>query len=501
MTPLTPEELLPATAPGVVRVASLTQLVADAAALAKSLSRFPEGEAAQSSLDLVAGQLGFDPRTPAGLKAAGLDGAWPAVVALAAGGPWAVLPVANERRLRDTVARLAKDRLATGAGVPQGEVTVFAGQAGTVALGFRPGCGCRGGEYAVVATGAHAAEVVAQALGARLPGAWGSCRSTGMSLQRLGAGGDLVAWAPAGSPLLPPWHLPGRAFAGEVSFQEGRLQARAVASLAVPEGIALSALSLPAGQELVPDLAPGSAFALRVGGEPSMLYGAWERLPPSARAAAAAAGVDVPAEILQNLEAGVVLGLGVAPRIDPVFSADVRSAAAEPVPLRDPRRLRARARSGEGGRDAREDLRGRAEVRRPGGAATSWKAGRRDVLLRAGGGRLGGPLGADAGGHRGRGRNGGRRWLASPAGRRPTRCPRGSSGPSGHVSSGAGLDTDALRAAVARIPPSAYGGLTGLTVHALVSRFMEPLALVGPIAATLNFDADALTAEAGLTLR
>ena len=71
----------------------------------------------------------------------------------------------------------------------------------------------------------------------------------------------------------------------------------------------------------------------------------------------------------------------------------------------------------------------------------------------------------------------------------------------GHVSSGAVLDTDALREAVARIPSSAYGGLTGLTVHALVSRFMEPLALVGPITATLIFDADAVTAEAGVTLR
>src|SRR5579863_2551196 len=90
-----PEALAPVSAEGLLRVASISALAADAQALAKSVSRFPEGEVAQSSLDLVASQLGFDPRTPDGLAKAGVDGQRPAGLVFEGGGVWAAVPVSE----------------------------------------------------------------------------------------------------------------------------------------------------------------------------------------------------------------------------------------------------------------------------------------------------------------------------------------------------------------------------------------------------------------------
>ncbi len=489
-----PEDLLPAAIPGLVRVPSLARLGVEASALAKSLMRFPEGEAVQSSLDLFAGQLGFDPRTPAGLRSAGLDGARPAALALEGGGPFAVLPVFDRARFAKTVARLAADRLGAGPGVTEGEVTVFRGKTGAAAFGFR-------GDYAVIATRERAGETVARVLGqtpeqslARLP-------LYRLSMQRLTQGQAVVAWAPAGSPLLPAFQLPGRAFALGLTFENGRLQVHFLSSLSVSEGMALAALSLPAGQALVSDLAPGSPFVLRIGGEPAMLSGAWVRLPAAVRRPIEAAGLDVPTEILHNLAPGIALSLGLAPHLD--LSA---------APTFDPQRQNPfRYVTLDALGQVHDSVKGAATLEKIYAAAPTFGAtvGKRhlgaqeiatfsydkgegvsvalvghSLVVTGGEGEMDAALARLAGKSPG--------YVVPKELERPLR---------GSVSSGAVLDTDALREAVARIPPSAYGGLTGLTVHALVSRFMEPLALVGPLTVTLSLDADALTAEAGVTLR
>jgi hypothetical protein len=480
--------------PGIVRVASLVRFGEAAAALAKSLSRFPEGEAVQAGLDALAGQLGFDPRTQVGLQSAGLDGARPAAVALEGRGPLAVLPVADRERFARTVARLAADRLGAGEGAGQSGVTVFRGKSGVAALGFR-------GDYAIVATGENAAQAVAEALARTAEQSLAQLPLYRSSLQRMAIGQTVVGWAPAGSPLLPAVQLPGRAFALGLTFENGRLHANFLSSLSVAEGIALAALSLPAGQSLVSDVAPGSPFVLRIGGEPAMLSGAWSRLPHSVRQPVEAAGIDMQTDVLHNLQAGIVMSLGVARNLD--LSA---------APTFDPRRQNPfRYVTLDAFAQVRDPVKGAATLEKIYAAAPKFGA---SVTRR----RLGAQEIATFSYDKGEGASvsltgktlvvtGGDREmdaaLARLAGKSPRYAiPKGLERQlRGHVSSGAVLDTDALREAVARIPSSAYGGLTGLTVHALVSRFMEPLALVGPITATLIFDADAVTAEAGVTLR
>jgi hypothetical protein len=492
--PLAVEDLLPATTPGLVRVPSLSQLAGDAQALAKSLARLPEGEQVQRILEGVVGQLGFDPRTADGLKSAGLDGARPAAVMSEGGGLVAVLPVSDRGRFEKAVARLAQDRLGAGPGAAQGAATVFRGKSGTVALGFR-------GDCAVVASGPQAADAVGRALARTPADGLAQLPLYRLSMQKLGPGPDVVLWAPAGSALLPTQQLPGRAFALGISFHESRLQARLIQTLAVSEGIALAGLSLPAGQDLVGDLPPGTPLALRIGGDPAMLTGAWERLPASARAPFEDAGVNVPAEVLQNLMPGVVLGVGVAPNIDLSARPSFDPRAQNPfryvtldafARVRDPVRAAATlekiyAAATKLGTTVARRKAGAQEV-----AIFSYDQGEsasvalvgKTLVVTGGEGEMQAAL-ARLDGKSSR--------YAVPKGlERPLK---------GHVSAGATLDTDALREAVAGIPSTAYSGLTGLTVHALISRFLEPLALVGPIAATVDFDADAVTWEAGVSLR
>ena len=371
---------------------------------------------------------------------------------------------------------------------------MFRGKSGVAALGFR-------GDYAVVAAGDTAAETVTRALERPLEQGLAHLPLYRLSLQRLAQGQDLVAWAPAGSPLLPSFQLPGRAFTLGFSFENGRLQLHFLSSLSVSEGVALAAVSLPAGQELVGDLAPGSPFVLRIGGEPAMLSGAWARLPKSERQPLEVAGLNVPSEVLQNLQAGIVLGLGVSPHID--LSA---------APTFDPRRQNPfRYVTLDALAQVRDPVKGAATLEKIYAAAPRFGA----VVSRR---RVGAQEIATFSYDKGEGASaalvghtllitGGEGEMEAALRRLSGKAPgyvvpNGLERPlHGKVSDGAALDTDALREEVGRIPSSAYGGLTGLTVHALVGRFLQPLAMVGPIISTLNLDADALTAEAGVTLR
>jgi hypothetical protein len=488
------EDLLPMSAPGMLEVPSLSQLASDASALATSLSRFPEGETAGGALNQLAAQLGFDPRTPAGLEAAGIDGTRPAALVFEGTNPVAVLPVSDRGSFEKVVARLAKDRLGAGAGVTTGEVTVYSGGSGVAALGFRGG-------YALVANGESAAAAVGQALTRTPDQSLAALPLFRTSMNRLGGGSDIEAWAPAGSPLLPAWTLPGRAFVAGLSFHRGRLEARLLSMLSVDEGIGLSGLSLPAGQALLADLAPGSPFVSRIGGEPAMLSGAWARLPAAVRRPVDAAGIDVPNEVLRNLEPGVVVGLGLAPNLD--FSAAASFDPRRQNPFRyvtldafarvhDPVKGAATLEKIYAAAPKLGATISRRKVGAQAIATFSYDKGEGASVALAGQTLVvtGGQGEMDAA-------------LARLAGKSPVYAvPKGlERALRGHVSSGAVLDTDALRAAVAHIPSSAYVGLTGLTMRALVSRFIAPLALVGPIVATVSFDADAAIADAEVTLR
>jgi hypothetical protein len=320
-------------------------------------------------------------------------------------------------------------------------------------------------------------------------------------MNRLGGGSDIEAWAPAGSPLLPAWTLPGRAFVAGLSFHRGRLEARLLSMLSVDEGIGLSGLSLPAGQALLADLAPGSPFVSRIGGEPAMLSGAWARLPAAVRRPVDAAGIDVPNEVLRNLEPGVVVGLGLAPNLD--FSAAASFDPRRQNPFRyvtldafarvhDPVKGAATLEKIYAAAPKLGATISRRKVGAQAIATFSYDKGEGASVALAGQTLVvtGGQGEMDAA-------------LARLAGKSPVYAvPKGlERALRGHVSSGAVLDTDALRAAVAHIPSSAYVGLTGLTMRALVSRFIAPLALVGPIVATVSFDADAAIADAEVTLR
>ena len=517
------ERLLSPTSDWVVLSPALGRLGADASALSATLATLPEGEIVAEGLRQLSAGLGFDPLIPQGLASVGLDPARGAALAQEGGVGFVALPVADPTLVVARVARMAAERLgATQRERQASGVLTFSPPASAVAaaLGFRDG-------YALLAQGPAGAQLIgrllAQAKAAPSEGSSPSASarrsaeppsSGAPTLEgdptfvaasgRLGPGFDLVLYLPAASSLLPrpPHALPGRAFISGLAFSKARLTARVLALLSVPEGAALSALSLPAGQGLVALLAPAAPILARLGGEPAAMAQAWRGLlPRELQRRLDGAGIDFGRDVLQNLKPGIALSLGLAPGID--LSAP---------PTLDPRRenpfryvaLTAVA-------QARDPVRAQVTlaklltlapildatvVRRSVGSqpidtfhyargeGVSVALAGDTVLVTGGEGAMEAALGRVTGK--------GARFAPSPALAHAL---------VGHVSDGLALDTDALLAAVERIPPSAYGGLTGLTLRSLVDRLSEPLRHLGPLVATVNFEADAAIADATIPFR
>ncbi|MHB8417112.1 MAG: hypothetical protein ACYDCL_03485 [Myxococcales bacterium] len=499
-------DLLPASAPAVALVPSLATLMRDASGLARAVARFPEGEMASGLLDALAAQLGFDPRNPKALAAAGIDGArsaaavWEETAGLHGhsdgGEPWLALPLTDRGRFEETVSRLAASRLGADRKSRRGEVTIFSGAEGpAAALAFSGG-------YGLVAQGAEGADELARALARKRNEGLGGDPVFHQAAQKLGSDWDLEWHLPASSPYLPARLPHGGSFAAALSFRNGRLAARLVAMLSVAEGAEISGFAMTAGQSLVGLLPPENPVFARLGGNLALLGGAWDALvPPAIAEALAQAKIDAHKEVFENLEPGVVLSLGLAPHMDlsAMPSLDPRRA--------DPFRFVTLAAFGKL-RDPKAALATLGKLRSlpPGLGVTVERRRIADTDVATFHYQFGdGPSVAITGdtlavtGGEGEMEAALARISGKSPGYQPPPWMRGPL--LGRVSDGAVLDPQALRQSVEAIPASAYVGLTGLTLRSLVRRFSAPLLWLGPLTATVDVAPDSVVADAALVFR
>ncbi len=486
--------LLPSTARAVVVVPSLARAFLAARGLASALARFPGGDAVGQKLDAAAASLGFDPGSAGALSAVGIAADRPAALVAERDGVSLLLPVADRGRLVQAIARLAVDRAGAGHAeerrVPGGELRLFTGGRAPVALGLR-------GDWALLS---EDPDLVRRGLTRDRKASLAGDERVQAGLHRLGVAWDAWALVPAGSDLLDRTLLPKQPWFAATSFSRRRLLLRVLSPLTVGEGAGLAAFSLPAGQDLVPLLSPDDVLVFRIGGELSGLAGMLAEALPIAPALAAA-GLDLRRDLLFNLRPGITLGAGIAPGIQ--LSA-ISSAGSDPEDVASLMTIDAFVR-------VREVAKAKAALQRLCAAAPL--AGGRVVLgaiaghpvatfedekqrrmsvalvgdtlaLAEGEGAMAAALARIDGK--------GARYQASRLLERALL---------GHVSDGAALDTDALRAAVERIPEAAYGGLEGLTLRAIVGSFLAPLAHVGPLVVTADISADAAVADAEVELR
>ncbi len=490
------EDLLPRSPQAVVVIPSISGFMGAASGLASAVARFPEGETAGGMLEALGTQLGFDPRDPKALAKSGIDGSRPAAAVFEGAEPWAVVPVSDRARFRETAARLAASRLGADVVARQGETTVFSSKAGpAAALAFANG-------YGLVAAGPSAAEELARALGRAKGQRLSDEPLFTHAIQKLELGWNVAWYVPGGSPALPRQPPPGQAFAGSFSYRDGRLAARLVSMLSVAEGTALSGFAKPAGQKLIGLLPPGDPLVARAGGDPASLGFAWQALVPEPiRTAIAEAKIDVEREVLGNLAPGVALAVGLAPHLD-LSSA----------PSLDPRRQNpfryltldafAKVRDREKALATLGKLRGlpsglgvtTRRQRLSGAEVTTFQYALGDgpsvalvgdtLAVTGGEGEMESALARLSGKANG---------YSPPPWMRPMLL--------GQISDGAVVDPAALRQSIEAIPPSAYGGLTGLTVRSLVRRFASPLIWLGPLTAMVDVKADAVIADASLIFR
>jgi hypothetical protein len=490
------EELLPASAPAVAIVPSISHVMRDAKGLAKAVARFPEGETVGGILDALTAQLGFDPGDDKALARAGIDGQRPAALVFEGGEPWLVVPVVDRGRFEAMARKLIASRLGADKTEQRGEVTVFSSTAGpAAALAFTAA-------YGLIGSGPAAADELGRALGRKKEERLANDRLFARARGTFGADWDVEAYLPAGSPYLPSRPLPGRAFVAGVFYRDGRLAARVMSLLSVAEGTGMSTFAMAAGQPLVGLLPPADPLFARLGGNPAGLTGLWQNLvPPDVRNALATAKIDADKEVLGNVEPGIVASVGLAkhldlsaaPSLDPRVQNPFRYLTLDVfAKVRDPKAALA-------------TLKKLGELPPGLGVSTGHtKIGETDVetfhyalgdgpsvalvgntlAVTGGEGEMEGALARLAGKAPG--------YIPPPWMRRALL---------GQVSDGAVFDTSALRLAIEAIPASAYGGLTGLTIRSLVRRFANPLIWVGPITATVDVGPDALVIDADLSFR
>ncbi len=282
----------------------------------------------------LARQLGFDPLTREGLKAAGIEpDASLALEGSAVGnaGGLVAVPFANQKLLETTVRRLAKDH--AGAGVEQ--VQPVGGQRITT-LARAPGAqplfayAARNG-YLLVGVGAGAAGRVAQALARKPADSIARAPLFASARQKVGPR-ELYLYLPkSGSRRLKI--IPDVLAAG-LSVSAKELAVRAYLALPEAHQQAVAAALVGGGAEELERLPKGAPFYLRGGVDWQALV---ERVADSAdgkaqlaqaRESAKEAGFDLDSEFYGNLAAPFALAVGLSSNVNlsTAFDFDPRRA-------------------------------------------------------------------------------------------------------------------------------------------------------------------------------
>lgn len=316
-----PERWLPGDASLAVLIPRLRLAQEQAAPLLRTVLSFPAAADQGERVAAVRGQLGLDPLDPGALVEAGLDPERGAGLAHAPGQPpLLVLPVRDPGRLEAAVARLARDRLgaarrgtaqAGGAAV----ITFAAGEGAPPALALHAVGGA-----AFLAAGAGGPACVAAAAARPEASALAASPAYGAARSLLGPEQAVVAFAPAGSPALPPGALwrDGAALGAAASGSHLALRA---GLLLAPARRAywqeVLGASAAAGAEAAARLPPAAFLAGRLGGDVGRLAGRLlPLLPPAAASALAGAGVDPRADLLDELAPGAAAAIALAPTFD-----------------------------------------------------------------------------------------------------------------------------------------------------------------------------------------
>jgi hypothetical protein len=317
--PTTPARFLP-------RGAQASLVVPDLGVLGEKLARFQNlklanfvaqlqnATSAEAFVSSIMRQVGVDLRSRQAMEAAGIDPGRGAGAALLGGNQaFSVLGVKDEKTLRDTFSKLARDRLGASESaeqkVPGGTLVTFSRPGSSqplLGLLFTDG-------YALLGAG----PVVSQLSGyATLPADKSLAEEPllSASLKRLPAERDFYAFLPGGIGFLVP------AGTTQSVTLTGVLAERAVTlRLDTPwpdTQASLAALVPQQSPELLGYLPEDSVFVARFRGDPAQLGGIWPYLVgPYVTRAVQQSGFDVKGELLDKLKPGVVAGVSLAPTV------------------------------------------------------------------------------------------------------------------------------------------------------------------------------------------
>jgi hypothetical protein len=308
------------------RAAQVSLVVPDLGVLGEKLARFQNlklanfvaqlqnATSAEAYVSSIMRQVGVDLRSRQAMETAGIDPARGAGAALLGGNQaFSVLGVKDEKTLRDTFSKLARDRLGASETaeqkVPGGTLVTFSRPGSPLpllGLLFTEG-------YALLGAG----PMVSQLSGyATLPAEKSLAEEPllSASLKRLPAERDFYAFLPGGIGFLVP------AGTTQSVTLTGVLSERAVTvRLDTPwpdTQDSLAALVPQQSPELLGYLPEDSVFVARFRGDPSQLGGVWPYLVgPYVTRAVQQSGFDLKGELLDKLKPGLVAGVSLAPTV------------------------------------------------------------------------------------------------------------------------------------------------------------------------------------------
>lgn len=268
---------------------------------------------ATEMVDSLVQQLGVDPRSRESLEKAGLDTPRGVAVVWGRGGErYSVAAVKDEKALRQTVTRLARDRLGAGA-VSESESGSFrtvlfsraAGGPPELGLLFRDGFAFLAPAPSASRLGQLASLPEAQALS--------SDQDFEKALGRLPAERHVYARIPPTSALTRPGVFLGGVITGTISPEAITVRLDTPWSSVPLSRAFLEAQKAP---DLLPLLPPDAFFAARTLGDPVQLEALWPYLAgPLVERAVRESGFDLKGEVLANLTPGTAMSLSVAPTV------------------------------------------------------------------------------------------------------------------------------------------------------------------------------------------
>ena len=281
--------------------------------LANFLAQLQNATSAESFVSSIMRQVGVDLRSRQAMEAAGIDPARGAGAAFLGGDQaFTVLGVKDEKILRDTFAKLARDRLGASQSaeqkVPGGTLVTFSrpGVGPSLGLLFTEGYALLGAGPMVSQLSKYATLAADQSLTEE--------PLLSASLKRLPAERDFYAFLPGGIGFLVP------AGTTQSVTMTGVLGERAVTlRLDTPwpdTQASLAALIPQQAPEQLGYLPEDSVFVARFRGDPSQLGGVWPYLVgASVTRAVQESGFDLKGELLDKLKPGVVAGVSLAPTV------------------------------------------------------------------------------------------------------------------------------------------------------------------------------------------